>query len=377
MNTRLPHVLMTVDTEGGVWTYGLELVRACRPLGIRFTVAVLGRAPSDAALAEMTSTGADVCSLPCRLEWMPDADADVERSAEWLSALAARIHPDVVQINGYAHAGLFSSPTIVVAHSCVCSWWRAVHGCAAPPEWTQYRARVRTALDTAVRVIAPTRAMLDALEREHGRVEHGHVIWNGLDAEDIAVRKEDFIFAAGRLWDEAKNLEALDRIASRVIWPIVAAGSVTRPDGGEQPAAAIRSLGSVERQAVREWMQRAAIYAWPVLYEPFGLSVLEAAHAGCVLVLSDIPSLRELWSGAATLVPPGDDAALARALNELATQPQARASMADRARARARAYSTARFGAEYARLYREVIGNDRSRAALSSTDSAAARMTRG
>ena len=37
-------------------------------------------------------------------------------------------------------------------------------------------------------------------------------------------------------------------------------------------------------------------------YEPFGLAVLEAAQAGMRLVLSDIPSFRELWDGAATFV---------------------------------------------------------------------------
>ena len=37
-------------------------------------------------------------------------------------------------------------------------------------------------------------------------------------------------------------------------------------------------------------------------YEPFGLAVLEAAHAGCALVLSDIPTFRELWQGAASFV---------------------------------------------------------------------------
>ena len=38
------------------------------------------------------------------------------------------------------------------------------------------------------------------------------------------------------------------------------------------------------------------------LYEPFGLAVLEAAQAGCALVLSDIPTFRELWDGAALFV---------------------------------------------------------------------------
>ena len=45
----------------------------------------------------------------------------------------------------------------------------------------------------------------------------------------------------------------------------------------------------------------AAIFARPARYEPFGLAILEAAQAGCALVLGDIPSLRELWADAALL----------------------------------------------------------------------------
>ena len=59
------------------------------------------------------------------------------------------------------------------------------------------------------------------------------------------------------------------------------------------------------------------IFASSALYEPFGLSVLEAAQAGCALVLSDIPTFRELWGDAALFVPPHDDRALAAAVLRL------------------------------------------------------------
>ena len=34
-------------------------------------------------------------------------------------------------------------------------------------------------------------------------------------------------------------------------------------------------------------MQRAEVFVSPAVYEPFGLTVLEAAAAGCALVLAD------------------------------------------------------------------------------------------
>jgi glycosyltransferase involved in cell wall biosynthesis len=84
------------------------------------------------------------------------------------------------------------------------------------------------------------------------------------------------------------------------------------------------------------WMACAAIYALPARYEPFGLSVLEAALSACALVLGDIASLHENWDDVAVFVPPGDDAALANALLALAVDATRRTRMGLAARARAR-----------------------------------------
>ena len=85
----------------------------------------------------------------------------------------------------------------------------------------------------------------------------------------------------------------------------------------------------------------AAIYALPARYEPFGLSVLEAAQHGCALVLGDIDSLRENWDGAALFVDPDDAGALAASWARLAAHPT-RAGRAGRA-GRARAPSASRW----------------------------------
>src|SRR5690625_7216151 len=36
------------------------------------------------------------------------------------------------------------------------------------------------------------------------------------------------------------------------------------------------------------WLRQASVFVMPSRYEPFGLSVLEAALSGCALILSDI-----------------------------------------------------------------------------------------
>jgi glycogen synthase len=89
----------------------------------------------------------------------------------------------------------------------------------------------------------------------------------------------------------------------------------------------------------------------PAVYEPFGLAPLEAALAGAALVLSDIPSLREVWNDAAIYVPPRDPSALADAVNSLIRQPQRRAACADAARHRAACYTAQRMARSYYGVY--------------------------
>jgi hypothetical protein len=68
--------------------------------------------------------------------------------------------------------------------------------------------------------------------------------------------------------------------------------------------------------------------------EPFGLAVLEAAQAGCPLVLSDLPGFRELWDGAALFRRPVEvpEGAQMRQGDALAGRPLGRAGGEDRRR---------------------------------------------
>jgi glycosyltransferase involved in cell wall biosynthesis len=99
------------------------------------------------------------------------------------------------------------------------------------------------------------------------------------------------------------------------------------------------------------------VYALPARYEPFGLSVLEAAHAGCALVLGDVASLRETWEGAALFVDPEDRDALRSALLRACEESSLRASLATAARQRAAALTPARMGTAYAECYASAIAS--------------------
>jgi glycosyltransferase involved in cell wall biosynthesis len=116
-------------------------------------------------------------------------------------------------------------------------------------------------------------------------------------------------------------------------------------------------LGRLGLDEMQDWYGHASIYVLPARYEPFGLSALEAASAGCVLVLGNIPSLREVWGDAALFVSPDDEEELARTLLALISDHELRAEYAARALARSQFYTPERMVDGYVRLYGDVLNS--------------------
>jgi glycogen synthase len=352
-------ILMTADTVGGVWTYALELIRALGESGdIRVVLATMGAKLSRDQWKDVRRLrNTRVEESQYKLEWMERPWFDLARAGEWLLELQRRTKPDVVHLNGYIHAALpFQAPTLVVGHSCVLSWWRAVKGEPAPSEWNWYRHQVTRALRAADLVIAPSHAMLAALQRHYGPLRSAEAIPNGRDpALFLPLSKENFVLVAGRVWDEAKNLQALVDIAPDLPWPVYVAGEVKPPEGEGVKPRHVCLMGRLSPRALIPWYGRAAIYALPARYEPFGLSVLEAGLSGCALVLGDIPSLRETWDEAAVFVPSQDRAALKSALRELMDNPVMLRDWARRARARALEFTPQRMASGYLSAYSDLM----------------------
>ena len=348
-------ILMTADTVGGVWTYALELAARLSGRGVQTILATMGRPPSPEQRREARAIGGLVLeSGDFALEWMPGAERDFEAAGKWLLGLTRAYRPNLVHLNGYAHAAMpWPAPCIVVAHSCVVSWWRAVWGEPPPPEWTPYRTRTARGLAVADVVVSPSAAFLHELRAIYGPLPHARVIHNGR-AEGVARTKEPFVFAAGRIWDEAKNISVLDMVAPSAAWPIYAAGDTLRPDGRRAALNHVECLGVLEPEEVADRMARAAIFVSPAKYEPFGLAVLEAALAGCALVLSDIPTFREIWNGAAVFVKADSPAPLQSALSALIDDPGRCRALGEAARQRARSYSPDRMVQSYSALYSEL-----------------------
>jgi len=350
-------VLMTTDGVGGVWTYTLDLARGLAAQQVNVDLAVMGPPLTDAQRADADRAGVATMEGPYRLEWMEAPWNDVERAAEWLLDIERALQPDVVHLNGFCHGPLaWHVPVIMVGHSCVCSWWRGVHGVDAPSVWDEYRRRVRAGLQSAALVAAPTAAMLGELEREYGLFRNARVIPNGRDFTPAKSRRSPIVFSAGRLWDEAKNIDTLCAAAFDITWPVYVAGDSRHPDGRRSVSGAVHHLGYLDAAGMRDWYARASIYALPARYEPFGLSAVEAARSGCALVLGDIRSLREIWSGAALFVPPDNRRALAAAIQSLIDDEPLRTELARRAEMRSRQFTVDAMTAGYLAAYEQIAG---------------------
>ena len=359
-------MLMTTDAVGGVWTYALELARALEPHGVEIALASMGPRPTPAQRQEVAGRpNVTLHESAFALEWMDDPWREVERAGDWLLDLAAAFAPEIVHLNGYVHASLpWGVPVLVAAHSCVFSWWSAVRGEMPPGEYDEYRRRVSAGLAAADFVVAPTTAMLAALDKHYGGMGRHWVIPNAREPSGFsAALKQPQIFSAGRAWDEAKNLAALDAVAPRVSWPVHVAGDARHPNGQTVSFANVRCLGKLDATQMRAELQASAIYALPARYEPFGLSVLEAGLCGCALVLGDIPSLREVWGNAAVFVAPDDEDALAGVLDRLIAEDGLRTELGRRARTRALTYTPARMAARYLAAYRGCLEAQPSEAA--------------
>jgi glycogen synthase len=367
MRSGIPgRVLMTADTIGGVWTYAVDLARALGDEGVEVVLASMGNPASTEQRREARAIGSlELVESRYRLPWMDQPWEDVKLSGDWLLNLTARFNPELVHLNEPVHGSLaWPVPTVAVAHSCVVSWWEAVWGTIPPPDWSRYREEMGRGLRNANQVVAPSRWMLEAVRRLYG-VTGGVAIPNGRRATYFQPgRKEPLVFAAGRLWDEAKNLLALEAVAKNLGWPVYIAGEAT-PPGREQAVTAdqVHLLGQLSTTEVAGWLARASIYAFPARYEPFGLSVLEAALSGCALVVGDLPPLRELWDGAAVFVSPDHPGDLRVALDGLIEDPALRQALAMRSRRRALGYGPGRMARAYLQVYTDLLSSKGSYAA--------------
>ena len=359
MTDPLLRVLVTADAVGGVWQYSLDLARGLSGLGIETVLAVLGPPPSERQREEAEDvTGLKLVETGLALDWMAEDAASVRRAGAAVAKLARQHRVDLVQLNSAALAAEaeFPVPVVAVQHSCVATWWEAVHGTELPEDFAWRTALVGAGLRRARAVVAPTSAFGEATRRRYKLPQAPRTVHNGRKPLKLPRRAQhDFAFTAGRLWDEGKNLGTLDACAGRMTVPVHVAGPVRGPNGTAVMFDHLHCLGALGEGELARWLAARPVFVSTALYEPFGLAVLEAAAAGCPLILSDIPTFRELWEGVAFFVPARDERGFAVAIANLIHDDFEREMMGRAAMDRAARFRPEAMAAQMAAIYRSLL----------------------
>ncbi|MFC7051189.1 glycosyltransferase family 4 protein [Hansschlegelia quercus] len=307
---------MTTDAIGGVWTYAVDLAAGLAERGVRVTLAALGPSPSDAQRRQVSAVGAELIDTALPLDWLEEDARRIDNAGAALTDLANRSGADLVHLNSpiFAASG-FTAPVVGVCHSCLATWWAAMRGGEMPASFNERTERLRRGYEACSALIAPSDAFAEATAAQYGVASVA--VHNGRAPRVPAPQSSErpFALTAGRLWDPAKNLAALDAAASMMRGTVEAAGPLEGPNGERAATSAVVSLGPLDSEDMARRLGEAGAFVSLALYEPFGLSVLEAAQAGCALVLADIPTFRELWAGTALFVDPRDPAAVAATLD--------------------------------------------------------------
>ena len=350
---------MTADPVGGVWTYAMDLCRTFDAIGIKICLATMGCCLSESQHTEVRSIpGVDLRESKFKLEWMDDSWADVAASGEWLLSLEREVEPDVIHLNGYMHAVLdFRAPVVVVAHSCVLSWWQGVLNTPAPAAWDEYKRRVAAGLKAADAVVTISNTYAAELQRLYGPIQNVTVIYNGRDTTSFyAKEKKQQVFAMGRIWDEAKNLGVLSKLKNAMQLPILIAGDNIDPNTAEEVQINnVTLLGKLSQEEVRAHLAASYFYVLPARYEPFGLSALEAALSGCLLILAENSTLKELWQDNAYYFNPDRPEEIDAVLLNACNNPEETNALIKRSWAHAQRFSLTEMSMQYLNLYQHLV----------------------
>jgi glycosyltransferase involved in cell wall biosynthesis len=271
-------------------------------------------------------------------------------------------------------------PTIVTINDCAFVRFPET----VSPEVRRFLLILRRAVARGVVVHATTHAVAAEIEElfgpglsERGRlvvvpwaipqIGDGSEIPDDLEAR---IGGAPFVLAIGTL-EPRKNLprlvQSFGALASTTTSDVrlVIAGQ----DGPDRGAidAAIAALGAPVRDRVvmagrvsdetrRALLERAAVLAYPSIYEGFGFPMLEAMTLGTPVVAADVGAIPEVADGAARLVDPVDVDAIAGALHTVLVDEAVRSELVERGTRRAGELSWRTTAEGLSAVYSDVRG---------------------
>jgi glycosyltransferase involved in cell wall biosynthesis len=296
-------------------------------------------------------------ALDIPLEWMNDNACAFSDAAPILLDFIEDFDAELLLSSQYCFGALKSPiPRVVVAHSDVLSWAQACRpeGLAKSAWLETYCDLVCRGLEKTDALVAPTRRMLDALAANFMLPAQSVVIANGrtLPIAELARPRKLQAVTAGRLWDEAKNLQILELVDSPI--PISIVGEERfQSDHHILSLGRLNRLGVLAEEQLMRVFRESAIYICPSRYEPFGLAALEAALCGCAVVANDIPSLHEVW-GDSALYFSGPES-LSVILRDLCRYPGRLREAQRRSMCRAQMFSAERMADGYCELFISIL----------------------
>lgn len=112
--------------------------------------------------------------------------------------------------------------------------------------------------------------------------------------------------------------------------------------------------GYVPQERMPLYYSHAECFAFPSLYEGFGLPLLEAMACGCPVVSSNVSAIPEVVGEATIMVDPLDDASLAAGMRRILTDEACRRDLVARGLKRASLFSWEKAAREILQVYEQV-----------------------
>lgn len=228
-------------------------------------------------------------------------------------------------------------PAVVTIHDLIPMVLPAYRGSTLVRSYTRLQALAcRSASAILVDSECSKRDVLRLLSVPADRV---HVVYLGVEERFTPDRSGEppldrpYVFYIGG-WDVRKNVPALIRAFGQIaaefpdlllaIAGLPGSASAMFPDLRAVAAPLgerVRFLGRVSDEEKLALYRRASVFAFPSLYEGFGLDPLEALACGCPVVCSNASSLPEIVGDAGLLFDPRDEQALAACLRQALAEP--------------------------------------------------------
>ncbi len=353
-----------------------------------------------AALVDLTvhCQGIDRDGAVAHRPWdrLADANQALQTVSTDLSMTAAVAGTELVHshtwyanLAGHLASLLYSVPHVVTVHSLEpLRPWKAeqLGGGYALSSWCE-----RTAVEAAAAVIAVSDGMRADVLAAYPAVpaDRVRVIRNGIDTSEYAPDPATDVLEqygvdpgrpavvfVGRVTRQ-KGLPVLLRAADRIdpaAQLVICAGQADTPELEAEVASLANLLrarrsgviwlsGMLAKREVIQLLTHATVFVCPSLYEPLGIVNLEAMACGAAVVGSRVGGIPEVVADDETglLVPPGDDGALAEAINALVRNPARAAAMGQLGRKRAvTEFGWPAVAAQTAALYQELAGRRRA-----------------